>query len=237
MPEIQIEDTTIEYELNRANRRSISASILPDGTLVVKAPHLIPEFIIRRFLKSRGDWILSHVQRKKNNPGKQLVPQESGEYMCFFDKTMLLIVTDSSEAKKVRLYRVNNTFQIIVPSSYTGKKRTKAISDSIHNWYRTNMYDELVKRVSHYAEIVGVKYEKIRVKDVSSHWGSCSIDRNLNFNYRLAMLPVELADYVIVHELCHIFEMNHSAAFWAKVEQFVPNYRELRKELKKYHFL
>ena len=84
-----------------------------------------------------------------------------------------------------------------------------------------------------YAEQMGESFNKIYVKDVSSHWGSCSIRRNLNFNYRLAMIPVELADYVIIHELCHLKEMNHSASFWNLVEKYLPDYREKRNRLKK----
>ena len=237
MAEITIGDKTIQYTLTRAKRRSIAASILPDGTVAVKAPILVPEFIIRQFLKTRSEWLLSHVEKRLSNPGKNLVPTESGEYMNFFDQMMLVIITENKEAAKTRLYKVNHTFQIIVPQKLTGARRKKEILRVIHEWYKLNMKPALEIRIARYAAIMGVTYERVRVKDVSSHWGSCSVDRNLNFNYRLGMLPVEIADYVIVHELCHLTEMNHSAAFWNLVEKYMPNYKPLRKELKRYHFL
>jgi predicted metal-dependent hydrolase len=236
MPELQLGDTTVEYAIVRSRRRSIAATILSDGTLAVKAPVLIPEFIIRQFLKSKADWIVKHIERRKKLGNKQLV-SEKQEYVNFFDTRMKLQITEAETAKKTRLYRVNNSFQIILPTNLTPSKREKEIQRVIHDWYKHNILTELVRRVDHYAPIVGVKYNNIRIKNVKGHWGSCSIDRNLNFNYRLGMLPVELSDYVIIHELCHIIEMNHSDKFWNLVQTFVPDYKALRKELKTYHFL
>ena len=78
-------------------------------------------------------------------------------------------------------------------------------------------------------------YKKIIVRSQSTRWGSCSRTGTLSFNYRLLFLPEELADYVVVHELCHLKEMNHSRRFWALVAGAMPHHRQLRYELKKYH--
>lgn len=79
----------------------------------------------------------------------------------------------------------------------------------------------------------GFKYGRVAIKDQKSRWGSCSERGNLNFNYRLALVSPRLADYVIVHELCHIAEFNHSPQFWALVERSLPDYRERRAELRR----
>jgi predicted metal-dependent hydrolase len=78
------------------------------------------------------------------------------------------------------------------------------------------------------------RYVKITIKDMKSQWGSCSTLKNLNFNYRLKYLPIELIDYVIVHELCHLVEHNHGKNFWLKVGDHIPDYAVRRKKLKKY---
>ncbi len=77
-------------------------------------------------------------------------------------------------------------------------------------------------------------HRRISVKSMTSRWGSCSKNGNLNFHYRLLFLPIELADYVVVHELCHLREMNHSRKFWALVIQTIPDYRESRNAIKSY---
>ena len=88
------------------------------------------------------------------------------------------------------------------------------------------------KRVSYFAEQIGVEYGKLTVRNQKTRWGSCSSKGNLNFNCLLMLTPPEVIDYVVVHELCHRKEMNHSKAFWAEVEKVLPNYKEQAKWLK-----
>lgn len=91
---------------------------------------------------------------------------------------------------------------------------------------------QITDRVRVCNQIYGFSFKSIRVKDTKSRWGSCSKQGNLNFNYRLAFLPLELMDYVIVHELCHLKELNHSPRFWALVVRGQPNYLSIRKRLR-----
>ena len=90
----------------------------------------------------------------------------------------------------------------------------------------------LPERVRYYAEIMGVEYGRITIRMQKSRWGSCSSKKNLNFNCLLMLTPQEIIDYVVVHELCHLKEMNHSPRFWAEVEKVLPDYKERRKWLR-----
>ena len=92
--------------------------------------------------------------------------------------------------------------------------------------------DYIPKRVSYFAKQIGVTYGKITIRNQKTRWGSCSSKGNLNFNCLLMLTPPEVIDYVVVHELCHRKEMNHSKAFWAEVEKVVPDYKEQVKWLK-----
>lgn len=92
----------------------------------------------------------------------------------------------------------------------------------------------IIIRVKELAEKLDFKHNHISVKDMKSRWGSCSADKNLNFNFRLYYLPVELMDYVIIHEFCHLIEMNHGEKFWKLVGSYCPDYLVRRKALKKY---
>ncbi len=88
------------------------------------------------------------------------------------------------------------------------------------------------QKVSYYAKCLGVTYGRITIRNQKTRWGSCSAKGNLNFNCLLMMTPEEVINYVVVHELCHRIEMNHSKAFWAQVERILPDYRQSRKWLK-----
>ena len=89
------------------------------------------------------------------------------------------------------------------------------------------------ERLVHFNLHYGFTWNSVTIRNQRSRWGSCSRKGNLNFNYKIALLPSDLADYIIVHELCHLGELNHSRAFWSLVAQTVPEHRALRRELRK----
>lgn len=89
------------------------------------------------------------------------------------------------------------------------------------------------KRIEYFNGFYKFKFNKINIRDQRTRWGSCSKKSNLNFNYKIMLLPRQLADYIIVHELCHLGEFNHSKKFWNLVAKAIPNYQGMRNELKK----
>lgn len=99
---------------------------------------------------------------------------------------------------------------------------------------RANARIYIVTRVEYFKSVHGFVCNRIYVRDQKRQWGSCSAKKNLNFNYRLALLPQHLCDYVIVHELCHLKELNHSKRFWDLVGSIMPEYKKLDTELKRY---
>lgn len=92
--------------------------------------------------------------------------------------------------------------------------------------------DYFPKRVSYFVQFTGGSYRRITIRDQKTRWGSCSAKGTLSFNWKLMLAPPAILDYVVVHELCHLTHMNHSAAFWKKVESVYPDYRTARKWLK-----
>ncbi|MFH0739628.1 MAG: M48 family metallopeptidase [bacterium] len=99
--------------------------------------------------------------------------------------------------------------------------------------YREQALALAQNRIEHFNKVYGLKYNKISIKNQKTRWGSCSKKGNLNFNYKIVLISERLADYIIVHELCHLKEFNHSQKFWNLVGQEIPDYLEIRKELKK----
>lgn len=121
------------------------------------------------------------------------------------------------------------------------EKKKETQGESVESEYLTNeeikkLADKALqyipKRVSYYAKQIGVTYGKITIRNQKTRWGSCSSKGNLNFNCLLMLTPSEVINYVVVHELCHRKEMNHSVAFWAEVEKVLPDYKEQVKWLK-----
>lgn len=90
-----------------------------------------------------------------------------------------------------------------------------------------------VERIKYFNDVYKFKFNNISVKNQKTRWGSCSSIGNLNFNYKIASVPQRLSDYIIVHELCHLGEFNHSQKFWNLVARAIPDYLELKKELKR----
>lgn len=96
----------------------------------------------------------------------------------------------------------------------------------------------LVKsRLEYYNQFYGFVINRIAIKNHKSRWGSCSKKGNLNFNWRLVLLPLEMVDYVVVHELCHLGQFNHSPNFWKLIAQSLPNYKEIKKKFKVFRIL
>lgn len=108
---------------------------------------------------------------------------------------------------------------------------TKPISNDELHILADRAVDYIPKRAAHFAPLVGVTYGRITIRNQRTRWGSCSSKGNLNFNCLLMLAPPEVIDYVVVHELCHRKQMNHSPRFWAEVANVLPDYKEQEKWL------
>ena len=128
------------------------------------------------------------------------------------------------EAKRKKTQGEKGEYGESVESEYLTNEEIKKLADKA--------LQHIPKRVSYYAKQIGVTYGKITIRNQKTRWGSCSSKGNLNFNCLLMLTPPEVIDYVVVHELCHRKEMNHSGAFWAEVEKVIPDYKEQVKWLK-----
>ena len=128
------------------------------------------------------------------------------------------------EAKRKKTQGEKGEYGESVERDYLTNEEIKKLADKA--------LQHIPKRVSYYAKQIGVTYEKITIRNQKTRWGSCSSKGNLNFNCLLMLTPPEVIDYIVVHELCHRKEMNHSRAFWAEVEKILPDYKEQIKWLK-----
>lgn len=110
--------------------------------------------------------------------------------------------------------------------------KVNELSEAEEKLYRNQARNVFEQKVAYYARLMNVTYGRIAIRDQKTRWGSCSSEGNLNFNWRLIMAPAGVLDYVVIHELAHRKEMNHSKAFWSVVEQIMPDYKKYRNWLK-----
>jgi len=112
------------------------------------------------------------------------------------------------------------------------RRKRRAPSGADYKKHKEEARELIMSRLEHFAYPYGFSYGKVSIRNQITRWGSCSKQGNLNFNYRLIHLPLELLDYVVVHELCHLVEFNHGRKFWDLVARAIPDYKELRRRLK-----
>lgn len=114
---------------------------------------------------------------------------------------------------------------------FKGQPISKYSNDDYY-MYKEKALSLVKTKVDYFSEANGFTYNKINIKNQKTRWGSCSKKGNLNFNYKILFLPENVSDYIVVHELCHLKEFNHSKRFWKLVSSIMPNYNEVKRELK-----
>ena len=216
-----IEISKIEW----SNRKSLAVSISVNGEIVVKAPVGCPMTIIEKFLDDKKSWIESKLD-------KFSAKHEKFADIINYKKLLILgnsyFGYSSEKFKKIKL----EEDRILIPKTITPDKLHKKIT----KWYHSYADDFLLPRTTKIADMIGLKPTSIKCTGSRGRWGACNSNGELFLNWRCIMLPPELIDYVIVHELSHLLELNHSPKFWAVVEKVLPDYKLRRKRLKEYDF-
>jgi predicted metal-dependent hydrolase len=137
---------------------------------------------------------------------------------------------------KIEKFIIKHSGWILKKMKIMKKKKFNPIFHKSSKREYKRLKEEVLKlaknKTEEYNKIYGFSYNRISVRNSRSRWGSCSAKKNLNFNYKIIFLPADLLDYIIVHELCHLGEMNHSKRFWNLVEKTIPNYKEARKKIR-----
>jgi predicted metal-dependent hydrolase len=213
-----------EYTVIRSNRKTLSVIIERDKRVIVRAPEDISEDRIMFELQKRKRLIEKKINsdQKFNN---DYLPKEfeSGEQFLYLGKYYTLEINFTHEQS---VY-FGNGIQITA----INKANAKSI---LLNWYKQKAIEILTPRILFFAEHIGVKRKKINITDAKYTWGTCTPSGNLNFNWRLIKAPLEVIDYIVIHELSHLRESNHSPEFWNIVGVQMPNYEEAKGWLKEY---
>lgn len=216
-----------------SSRKTLAVQIEKDARITVRAPFHTSRAAIEAFLSGHKQWIFSHyVQQltrlnKAVSSGNALKNVQSGDTLRFYDKSFTLQISRIPPCNHASVYAKGNILMIDTPET-----SSDFLHDCIAGWYKKNGKSVFIKRADYWAALMHVSYKNLSLKEQKTRWGSCSSLGNLNFNWRLLLMEPRILDYVVVHELAHLREMNHSAAFWKIVEACIPDYRECRNALK-----
>ena len=228
---IRFGNTDIKYSVRRSDRRRKTVHIAVDGTGVqVAVPHDTSDDEIRGIVRRRAPWILANAPGSLlEAPKKQFV---SGETIPYLGKNVRLLV----EAQDVRLVEVRFDhwrLRIAVPRDLPGNVRSERIRNAIVAWYRRRAELRVKSSLDRWLPRLGAEVlPAILIRDQRQRWGSCAPDGTLRFNWRIAMLKPELAEYVIVHELTHLKVRHHSPEFWELLSRTIPDAQLRRRRLR-----
>lgn len=180
---------------------------------------------IRNFVNSNNKWITKKTKfYLRLNESLENGPLQSDELMYLGNKYKIQFIKDSSQ------YSILSENLLKISFHVKDRRREK---ENIINWYRSQTKKILDTKVPLFGKRLSITYGKVRIKNQKLRWGSCSKDGNLNFNLLLSALPSHIMDYIIIHELIHLIEFNHSDHFWELVEEAIPTYKDCRDWLKK----
>lgn len=218
-----VERVMNKYTLIRSNRKSIGIRITEEGGVEVRAPKAVPQQEIDKIVAAKGDWIAKNAQeRAARYQNKCDFCLQYGATLRYRGRDCPLLAKEGNELGF-------DGAAFTVPTGLSEEERKKAVVQI----YKMLAKRDLSAKVSDYAKRMNLWPKYVKVNSAKSRWGSCSVRGSLNFSWRLIMAPDAVIDYVVVHELAHIQEHNHSPRFWAVVERVFPDYPTRQEGLKR----
>lgn len=223
---VQYGTKEIKFNVKFRNRKTMSILIEPPKDITVMAPIDAKEEEIKAVVKSKGAWIVQKLFEFRNIESK-IVNREfvNGESFMYLGRNYSLqIHVDETlqNNSSVKLFR--GKFHV-----YVKEKNDELIKDAMEAWYREKTEEQVKKRIKYYQKFFNKKPSAIKVKEQKKRWASCTSNNELLFNWRCVMAKSTALDYIVVHEMCHMYYMNHSQEFWDLVASIISDY-ETRKE-------
>lgn len=234
MYKISIENTIINYSINKkSNVKNITIKVKHPNNVIIVSPKSVNNEFIHDLVVSKSRWILNKLNEFQNkeadNPPLLLVDGDSipyiGDYYTlnvYKEKSIIKCTLDFKEGK----------FIAKVPYNISSNDQYIKLRELLINWYLTEGSKLIKERISIYSKKLNLYPESITLKEQKTSWGTCSSKGNIYINWKILLAPLDIIDYVLVHELCHLKYMNHSKEYWSLVSTIFPNYKEKRTYLK-----
>ena len=213
----------MEYQITRKRIKNFILRIYPDLKIAVSAPISASDRDIEKFISSKREWIEKTLEKIKSRQENLKTKKEKGINILGREVELRII---SSDLKRIRL--TENSLYI-----YTNESSKSFIEKILLDWKIEKLKEILEKYLEKYTTLLETKINYYKIKKLSSAWGIYHKRENyISFNFDLIEKEESLIEYVVLHELCHIFHMDHQKGFWSLVEKYMPDYKERRKKLK-----
>jgi predicted metal-dependent hydrolase len=219
--------TQLDYKIvHSRKRKKLTITVERDRSVIVHAPEGTSEETVRRVVDAKRQWLfekLRHSQKymdRPHAPGKEVVNGESAPYL---GRGYRIEVTETASGK------IEFSHRFLVPPAHKARRR-----EVLRDWYIARAKEKIIARVEQHARELGVEFAAAKIVDNRYRWGSCTINDNVSFNWRLIKAPMFVIDYVIVHELAHLLEANHTARFWSIVRAKTPTMEKAKAWLKEH---
>lgn len=223
----KINNEVIEYNLEKKRIKNYYIAV-KDGKVTVKVPMKTSKEKIEELLDKRAEWILKNVKEQKKKR-KKIPEYMDGETFRVLGKDVILNIS-YEKIKKPKLKFAHNKFLVILPEKEANVKQQ--VEKLINEFYTELAEKEVEKAMRKMSMKVGIAPNSYKVKNLKSTWGNCSTTGNISINKNVVMYSRHAIEYVCLHEICHLENMNHSKKFWNKVATYMANYKEAEEELK-----
>lgn len=229
----RLDSHTVDYELLRSRRRTMTFSVSAAG-LSVRAPFGMPQHAIEAAVQEKGRWIvrkLSGMQQRAERISALKVDWLNGAKLPYLGG--LLRVSVDAQAQTTVCEQTDGSpitrqLKLALPLTANEKK----IRDATKKWLLQQATQYYTARMNHFAVLLGVQWRTLALTNANTRWGSAKADGSIRLHWRLMQFSPEVIDYVVVHELSHLLELNHSPRFWAIVASVLPDYQARQKQLK-----
>lgn len=225
--------TNIPYLLIRAaGAKAVKITVELEHGVEVTIPAELDEAQINAVLRKKAPWILEklHALEQIALPTS---PKEfiSGEKFSLLGYAHMLVLEERAERKPFVVMRGGQLIVTVMPGLTLWDRRA-LVRDTLQRWYMRQAEQKLPQQIALYATKLNVYPEKVVVRDLDKRWGSCTPRGTITLNWRLVMAPIQIVDYIAVHELCHLRVPNHSPEFWGLMRMVLPDYEERREWLR-----
>ena len=203
----------------RSNRKTLALTFDKNGEVIARAPRRMSEERIKAFVLEKQGWLQRQIEKMERAGVRLPTGNLDGYELLLLGEKYTVRLDDLSKSRLD-----TQTKELFLPNKNTEKRLVA--------WLKENALRIFSECIEEWAKRMGVTYQSVALSSAKTRWGRCTGDNKIRFTYRLLYAPKAVIEYVIVHELAHTKYKNHGKAFWAFVEEFVPDYKQKRKWLK-----